>query len=234
MTGPPSSFLLVLCLLFEGGGRRSELRSASLGPRIMMQPGSHPPSISMNSCMIAIFSTQSPQNAERRTQNAERRTQNAERRTQNAERRTMNMNMNMNMNTNNSRPFALDGKASTPGSGKSHAKTFSIGNNAAFSGSTTASDFSSFQSPIVVPEGTTSGKSVATLTLPPKRKTRNPWTTQVRGNASNNTIPPIMCSETQLLTLPFFFIHRTTAISSKSLVSVEWTTFCRGRKLRQS
>jgi hypothetical protein len=144
---------------------------STFAPLYIMQPWIPSPSVSMHSYMIAIFSTQSPQQRQKH--------------------RTM----------NNGRPFALDGNSSSPRSGKCLAKTFSIGNNA-FSGFSTEPDFSTFQSPIIVPERTTSGKPFATL--PAKRKTRNPWTTQVRGNASNNTIPPIMCSDAQLLTLAFF------------------------------
>jgi hypothetical protein len=82
---------------------------------------------------------------------------------------------------NNDRPsFAIDGKSLTPQSGKCHAKTFSIGNTAS-SGSTAASDFRFFQSPMVVPKRSSSGKGVATATLPAKRKPRTAWTTQVRG-----------------------------------------------------
>jgi hypothetical protein len=60
---------------------------------------------------------------------------------------------------------------------------------------------------MVVPKRSSSGKPVATATLPAKRKPRTAWTTEVRGgNASDNKIPPIMWSKVQLLTLSFFYL----------------------------
>jgi hypothetical protein len=76
------------------------------------------------------------------------------------------------------------------------------------------SDFASIQSPIVVPERTSSDKPVATLLA--KRKTRTPWTTQVRGDASNNTIPPcyvLRNTATNTITL-LFDIGRQTIYQS--------------------
>jgi hypothetical protein len=98
---------------------------------------------------------------------------------------------------NNGRPFASDGK-STPSLGKFPGKNFSIGGNNAFSVPTTATDFAFFQSPIVVPQRTTSCPRTAPLvaTLPAKRKSRTPWTTYVRGNASHEKMSRIVTCAT--------------------------------------